>query len=69
MTPPKIRLAKPAFVHCPCCELYHPNAFTGDCRDDANRFAADELDALFGSTGWDQCATAGGGSKGWGGVP
>ena len=43
---------QPQFVHCGCCELYHPIAFTGDCRDDANRFCAGDLDQRFQGTRW-----------------
>lgn len=45
---------KPRFVHCGCCECYHPVAFAGDCRDDANRFAAGDLDDRYGFDGWEE---------------
>lgn len=32
------RLAPP-LVACGICGCYHPEGFTGDCRDDANRYA------------------------------
>ena len=31
------------FYECGCCGYYHPAAFHGDCRDDANRYKADDL--------------------------
>jgi hypothetical protein len=39
----------PRFYHCGICECYHPINWDGDCRDDANRFAPDELDEKYGS--------------------
>jgi len=29
-------------VECGCCGSFHPATFTGDCRDDGNRFAGEE---------------------------
>lgn len=29
-------------VPCRCCDGYHPKGFTGDCRDDVNRFSVDD---------------------------
>ena len=45
MTPSKkgFALHKTAFVHCGCCEFHHPLQFTGDCRNDANRFSTGRL--------------------------
>jgi len=40
------------FYECGICECLHPARFDGDCRNDANRFAAGELDEKFGSDGW-----------------
>lgn len=40
------------FFLCGCCEHYHSVSFYGDCRDDTNRFTADDLDRLF--PGWDE---------------
>lgn len=37
----------PRFYLCGCCDCYHPINWDGDCRDDANRFAADELDEKY----------------------
>jgi len=38
----------PSYYRCGICECFHPIAWNGDCRDDANRFSADELDAKYG---------------------
>ncbi len=46
------RSHRPTFYECGICDHYHPASFTGDCRDDANRFFADELDARYGTSGW-----------------
>ena len=40
------------FVECGCCSYMHPKDFYGDCRDDENRFCMDDLDRIYGSTGW-----------------
>jgi hypothetical protein len=42
------------FYDCGICEHYHPNGFHGDCRDDSNRFTADQLDERYGpeDKGW-----------------
>jgi hypothetical protein len=47
---------KPKFFHCGGCEMLHPLGFTGDCRDDSNRFAADQLDSMYGpeGEGWEE---------------
>lgn len=45
---------KPVFYRCGICECLHPWNWSGDCRDDANRFAADKLDSKFGPFGWDE---------------
>lgn len=37
---------RPAYYECGICGCYHPREWDGDCRDDENRFAPDELDAL-----------------------
>jgi hypothetical protein len=41
----------PVFYNCGCCGQYHPINWDGDCRDDDNRFFADELDEKYGSNG------------------
>ncbi len=43
----------PTFSECGCCGHFHPIGFTGDCRDDANRFTAEQLTARYGEDGWD----------------
>ena len=43
----------PRFYECGCCGCWHPANWDGDCRDDANRFAADELDEMYGSFDWE----------------
>lgn len=35
------------FFQCGGCDCYHPLGFGGDCRDDSNRFAPDELDEKY----------------------
>jgi ribosomal protein L37AE/L43A len=40
------------FFLCDQCEHYHPEGFDGDCRDDDNRFTAEELDDTYGEDGW-----------------
>lgn len=37
---------------CGCCCNYHPADWNGDCREDAARFAPDELDARHTPFGW-----------------
>ncbi len=44
--------AKPTFDECGSCSCWHPVEFTGDCRDDANRFASGQLDETYGDDGW-----------------
>lgn len=44
--------AKPTFDECGSCSCWHPAEFTGDCRDNANRFASGQLDEDFGEDGW-----------------
>lgn len=46
-------MAKPVYYRCGICDCYHPADWNGDCRDDANRYAMDELDEKHGSDGWD----------------
>jgi hypothetical protein len=43
------------YADCGCCDHYHPETFGGDCRDDSNRFTADELDERHGPDGWSIC--------------
>lgn len=46
----------PVFVECGCCGHYHSRDLPGwvDCRDDAHRFTADQLDARYGADGWEE---------------
>lgn len=43
----------PKYYECGICECIHPWDWNGDCRDDANRFACDELDAKHGALNWE----------------
>lgn len=45
---------KPKFVECGCCGMLHPTNFSGECRDNDNRFAADTLDEKYGAHGWEE---------------
>lgn len=36
------------FYECSICDCLHPCGFAGDCRDDNNRFALDELEKRYG---------------------
>jgi hypothetical protein len=36
------------FYECGICDCLHPCGFAGDCRDDSNRFALDELEERYG---------------------
>lgn len=38
----------PQFYECGICNCYHPAEWDGDCRDDDNRYAMDELDEIYG---------------------
>jgi len=44
---------RPQFYECGICGAWHSLHWNGDCRDDANRFASDELDDALGSFNWD----------------
>ena len=44
---------QPAYYECGICDHWHPLNWNGDCRDDTNRFAPDELDEKHGSFGWE----------------
>lgn len=44
--------AKPTFYRCGICECLHPIHWSGDCREDAARFAPDQLDEAYGHLGW-----------------
>lgn len=55
---PKGKLWK--YYECGICECLHPLQWDGDCRDDANRFAMDELDKKHGPHGWECVPMPGG---------
>lgn len=42
----------PQFEARGCCGALHRSGYSGDCRDDTQRFDADELDELLGPMGW-----------------
>lgn len=42
------------YVECGCCGSYHKPGFTGDCRDDANRFTPEQMEAEHGPDVWDR---------------
>lgn len=42
------------YRECGCCGHYHRMEFTGDCRENAHRFTADEIEKMHGWTIWDQ---------------
>ncbi len=46
-------MAKPVYYDCGICGRIHPWGFTGDCRDDSNRFNEDDLVAKHGWTGYE----------------
>ena len=37
------KITEKVFYECGCCGHYHPASFTGDCREDENRYRWDEL--------------------------
>lgn len=46
-------MTKPKFYACEICGYAHPWNWNGDCRDNANRWSDDELDAKFGCDGYE----------------
>ena len=36
-------MKKKKFIECGSCGCYHSSSFWGDCRDDDNRYALDEI--------------------------
>jgi len=32
-------LGRPLLIHCRCCNCYHRKSFSGDCRNDSERYA------------------------------
>jgi hypothetical protein len=45
--------ARPQFYDCGICGSWHSILWNADCRDDANRFACDEIDEALGAFNWD----------------
>lgn len=43
----------PRFYDCGICGHYHPIGWNGDCRDDDNRFTANDLDEKYGENEWE----------------
>lgn len=41
------------FYECGICDHWHSINWDGDCREDAARFTADDLDIEYGIFGWD----------------
>ena len=48
---------KTLYIECGCCGHYHTPEFRGDCRDDKNRFSADQIEAMHGVTIWESVWT------------
>ncbi len=42
------RHTPPKYYTCGICDHYHLTGFAGDCRDDSERFTADQLEAMHG---------------------
>lgn len=40
------------FFECGGCDHHHPFGWSGDCRDDAQRYSLDRLDRTYGEQGW-----------------
>lgn len=40
------------YYQCDICECFHPYLWNGDCRENANRFIAEELDIKHGPDDW-----------------
>ena len=47
-------IARSTYYHCGICDHMHNALWDGDCREDAARFFADELDEKHGPVGWDE---------------
>jgi len=50
-------IIKPQFYECGICGALHPANWNGDCRDDANRFHTEQLDAKYGESNWEEVET------------
>lgn len=44
----------PRFYECGICSQYHSIDWNGDCRQDDARFNPEDLDAKYGSMGWEE---------------
>lgn len=44
---------KIVYDECGGCGHFHLPSFSGDCRDNDNRFSAEDLDLMHGEGGWD----------------
>ena len=44
---------RPTYYECGCCDQLHSTSFFGDCREDANRFNPEDLDAKHGESRWE----------------
>lgn len=42
------------FYDCGICGHWHPLEWSGDCREDANRFTTADLDRHWGLDNWDE---------------
>lgn len=47
---------RPTYYECGICGHMHPRSWNGDCRDDANRFTCEALDAKHGILEWIEVA-------------
>lgn len=55
------RKEKPRYYECGICDQIHPWGWNGDCRDDANRFNPEDLEAIPGGyelMSWEERQTA-----------
>ena len=49
---PTITTMKPLYLECGYCGHFHRAGYSGDCRDNANRFSGNALDAQHGENQW-----------------
>lgn len=42
------------YFHCGCCGQFHRVGFSGDCREDAERYNVEDLDERHGREGWEE---------------
>lgn len=45
------------YTECGCCGHYHHKGFSGDCRDNSQRFTAEQIEKMHGWTVWDRVLT------------